>query len=326
MRRRAVLAATAAALPILALPALGRAQGAAWPNRPVRIINPYAPGGTTDIVMRVLLERLEKAFGQPFILDSRAGAGGAVGTAAAAMATDGHTLLVTNTGPLAVAPTMMANITYDPLKSFSYITMFGGAPILCAVKAGSPIKTMADYAAAAKAKPDTISYGNSGAGSMGHLAGLVFSAAAGVSLLHVPFRGAAEAQQAVLSGSTVSIWDTLGAHAGAVRQGSLQPLGLTSAARTPLFPDLPTLIESGFPTVDVTNWFLLAAPAGFPAEAAAKLNTVIQEATKDPTIAERYASLGLVSLGNLSPAQILDFVRKEGARWAPIIRAAGISG
>jgi tripartite-type tricarboxylate transporter receptor subunit TctC len=321
MRRRAL------ALGLLAAPAIARAQGGGpWPNRPVRVINPYSPGGTTDVVMRLMSERLQRALGQPFPVENRAGAGGSVGTAAAAQATDGHTLLITNTGPLAVAPAMLPNLAYDPARSFAYITMFGGAPIVCAVRNNSPINSLAEYAAAARARPETMSSGNSGAGSMGHLAALAFERAAGVRLLHVPFRGAPEAQQAALSGDTVSIWDTIGAHAASVRQGSLRALGFTSAARVPLFPEVPTLAEAGFPGAVVTNWFLLAAPAGLPAEAAARVDAVCQAAMREPAVAERMAELGLVSLDAMSPAAIGEFVRQEAARWAPIVRAAGLSG
>jgi len=321
MRRRAL------ALGLLAAPAIARAQGgAAWPNRPVRVINPYSPGGTTDVVMRLMSERLGRALGQPFPVENRAGAGGSVGTAAAAQATDGHTLLITNTGPLAVAPTMLPTVTYDPARSFSYITMFGGAPIVCAVRANSLIGSLADYVAAARARPETVSSGNSGAGSMGHLAALVFEQAAGVKLVHVPFRGAPEAQSAVLSGDTVSIWDTIGAHAASVRQGSMRALAFTSAERVPLFPAVPTLAEAGFPGAVVTNWFLLAGPASLPAEAAARVNAVCQEAMREPAVAERMAELGLVSLGPMSPAEIGGFVRQEAARWAPVVRGAGLQG
>jgi tripartite-type tricarboxylate transporter receptor subunit TctC len=155
---------------------------------------------------------------------------------------------------------------------------------------------------------------------------LAFEQAAGVKLLHVPFRGAPEAQQAALSGDTVSIWDTVGAHAGAVRQGSLRALAFSSAERVPLFPAVPTLVESGFPGAVVTNWFLLAGPAGLPAEAAARVNAVCQEAMREPAVAERMAELGLVSMGAMSPADIGRFVGQEAARWAPIVRAAGLQG
>ncbi len=325
-RRR--LLALSLALPALARPALAQAQ-APWPSRPVRVINPYSPGGTTDIVMRLMGERLERAFGQPFPIESRPGAGGSVGTAAAAQATDGHTLLITNTGPLAVAPAMIPNLAYDPARAFTYVTMFGGAPILCAVKADSPIRTIADYVAAAKAKPEQVSYGNSGAGSMGHLAGLAFEQAAGVKLLHVPFRGAPEAQAAVLSGDTVSIWDTVGAHAGAVRQGALRPLAQSGQGRLPLFPDIPTVAEQGYPSVVVLNWFLLAAPAGFPPAVAARIDEVCRAAMQEAVVAERMAGLGLMPLGGSTPpgpAAIRDFVVQEGARWAPVVKAAGITG
>ncbi|WP_158292314.1 Bug family tripartite tricarboxylate transporter substrate binding protein [Paracraurococcus ruber] len=327
MRRRHLLRGLAAAP--LALPGLAGAQGAwpaTWPTRPVRIINPYSPGGTTDIAARLLTDRLERAFGQPFLLESRPGAGGSVGTAAVAAATDFHTLATTNTGPLAVAPTMLPNLAYDPTRAFTFITMFGGAPILAAVKAGSPIRTLADLIAAARARPESISYGNSGTGSVGHLAALVFEQATGIRMLHVPFRGAPEAQAAVLSGDTVMLWDTIGAHAGSVRQGALQPLALTSAQRLPIFPEVPTAVEQGFPGVVVSNWFLLAAPAAMPADLARRINAVCQEGMKEAAVAERLAGLGLGSLGNPSPEEILEFVKQEGARWAPIVRGAGITG
>jgi tripartite-type tricarboxylate transporter receptor subunit TctC len=161
---------------------------------------------------------------------------------------------------------------------------------------------------------------------MGHLAALAFEGAAGVKLLHVPFRGAPEAQSGVLPGDTVSIWDTIGAHAASVRQGSLRALGFSSAARVPLFPEVPTLAESGFPGAVVTNWFLLAAPAGMPAEAAARVDAVCQAAMREPEVAQRMAELGLVSMGQMTPAEIRGFVQQEAARWAPIVRAAGLQG
>lgn len=321
--RRALLPA------LLAAPALAQAQPAGsspWPTRPVRVINPYSPGGTTDVVMRLMGERLERAFGHPFPIESRPGAGGAVGTGAAALATDGHTLLITNTGPLAVAPAMIPNLNYDPGRSFRYVTMFGGAPIVIAVRADSRLNSVQDLIAAARARPESVSYGNSGTGSMGHLAGLVFERATGTRLLHISFRGAPEAQAAVLSGDTVAIFDTVGAHAGALRQGTLKALAFTSAERVPLFPAVPTLGEAGLEGAVVTNWFLLAAPAGFPAATAARINEVCQAAMREAPVAERLAQLGLVSLGNLSPAEIAAFVQAEGARWAPIIRAAGLTG
>ncbi len=314
--RRAILAAS------LATPALAQAP---WPMRPVRVINPYAPGGTSDIIMRLMNERLERAFGQPFILESRAGAGGAIGTAAAAAATDGYTLLITNTGPLAVSPAIMPNIAYDPARSFAYVTMFGGAPILVAVRGDSRIADIGGFVAAARARPEAVSYGTSGVGSIGHLAGLVIEQATGARMLHVPFRGASEAEVAVLGGEPTAIINTLGAHAGAVRQGSLRALATTSAERVPSFPAVPTLVEAGLAGAVVTNWFLLAAPAAMPAELVARINTVCQAAMREAAVAERFAALGLVSLGNLAPAQIRDFVLAEAARWAPLVRSAGIT-
>ncbi|WP_237216333.1 Bug family tripartite tricarboxylate transporter substrate binding protein [Falsiroseomonas oryziterrae] len=308
--------------PLLALPRIGLAQ--AWPNRPIRVINPYAPGGTTDIIVRVLAPHLERMLGQPIIVDTRAGAGGAVGTAAgAAERPDGHTLLITNTGPLAVAPSMMANIAYDPARSFTYVTMFGGAPLLCGVAANGPIRTLADYAAAARQRREAVSFSSSGAGSMGHLAGVLWSQEARVEMLHVPFRGAPEAEQAVLGGNVTSIWNTVGAHVGSVRGGTLRGIAVSSERRVAALPDVPTVVEAGFPGSVASNWFLLAGPAGLPPEIVARLRTAIATASAEPAVRERLDGLGLVSLGDPSPEEIGRFVAGEAARWTPVVRASG---
>jgi tripartite-type tricarboxylate transporter receptor subunit TctC len=319
LRRRHLLASLGLALPSLAL-----AQGA-WPNRPVRIINPFAPGGTSDLIIRPLTERLERAFGRPFVIDNRAGAGGALGTAEAARAApDGHTLLISNTGPLAVAPSLFANLAYDPSRAFTWISMFGGAPILCAVKGDSPIRSMAEYRALAARREEEVSFGSSGVGSVGHLTGVLWSLEAGVRMLHVPFRGAAEAQQSVLGGNSTSLWDTSGANAGAVRAGTLKALAVSSPERVAALPDVPTLRESGFAGAVSTNWFVLAAPAGLDPAIGARLNDAIQAALAEPAVKERLEGIGVVPLGNLSPAQIAGFVAAEAARWAPVVRAAGV--
>ena len=308
MQRRNLLLAGASA-GLLSVPAVLRAQpGDAWPSRPVRIINPYAPGGTSDIIVRPIAERLERAFGRPFVVENRAGAGGSVGVAAgAAERPDGHTLLVANTGPLAVAPSLFRNLAYDPARSFTYIAMFGGAPIVCAVKA----------------KPEAVSFGSSGIGSAGHLTGVLFGLEAGAKMLHIPYRGAGEAQQAVLSGDTTSLWDTSGANAGAIRAGTLRALAVSSAERVAALPGVPTLKEIGWPGVVSTNWFLLAAPAGLEPAIGARLAEAVHGALAEPAVRERLDAAGVVSLGAMAPPAIAAFVAEETARWAPVVRASG---
>lgn len=321
MQRRHLL--TASLLTPLAAPATLRAQGV-WPNRPVRIVNPYAPGGTSDLVVRVLAPMLERQFGQPFVVENRPGAGGAVGTALVAAApADGYTLLVTNTGPLAVSPFLTPAPSYDAQRSFSYITMFGGAPILCAVKGDGPIRSMADYTAAAKARREAVSFGSSGVGSVGHLAGMLWAQEAGVELLHIPFRGAADAEQSILGNNTTSLWNTVGAHTGGARGGTIRGIAVTSATRTGALPDVPTVIEAGFPGSVASNWFLLAGPANLPPPILERLRTALAAMMAEPAMVERWVGLGLVSLGNPTPAEIAGFVATEAARWAPVVRASG---
>jgi len=317
LRRHLLLAA-----PLLAAPSVARAQGA-WPNRPVRIINPYAPGGTSDIVVRYLAVGMERAFGQPFLVENRPGAGGAVGTAAAAAATpDGYTLLVTNTGPLSVSVSMTPAPAYHPGRSFQYVTMFGGAPILCAVKGGGPITSMAEYRAAAARGREAVSFGSSGVGSVGHLAGLLWAQEAGVELLHVPFRGASDAEQSIIGNNTTSLWNTVGAHTGGVTGGTLRGLAVTSTTRIGSVPAVPTIVEAGFPGSVASNWFLLAGPAGLPAEIVGRLRTHLAAAMAEPVARERWAAIGMVGLGDPTPEQITAFVLAEAERWAPVVRRA----
>lgn len=325
MRRRSLLLASSLlALSPLGLPRIARAQ--AWPNRPIRAINPYSPGGTTDVILRVLAPHLERVLGQPFVVDFRPGAGGAVGTAQAAGApADGHTVLITNTGPLAVAPTLMPNAGYDPARSFTYISMFGGAPLLCAVAANSPIRTLAEYAEAARRSREAVSFSSSGVGSMGHLAGVLWQMEARADLLHIPFRGAPEAEQAVIGGNVTSIWNTVGAHVGSLRGGLLRGLAVSSDRRVAAVPDVPTVAEAGFPGSVASNWFLLAGPAGMPGEVVARLRAAIASAVADPAIRERLEGLGLVSMGDPGAEEIGRFVATEAARWAPVVRASGAS-
>jgi tripartite-type tricarboxylate transporter receptor subunit TctC len=315
MRRRHLLLAPAA----LAAPAIVSAQGA-WPNRPVRIINPYAPGGTSDLVVRPLAERLERAFGRPFLVDNKPGAGGSLGTGEAARAAaDGHTLLISNTGPLAVAPALFPNLAYDPARAFAWIAMFGGAPLVCAVKGDGPLRSIADYRALAARQAEAVSVG-----SAGHLAGVLWSLEANVKLLHVPFRGAAAAQQAVLSGDTTSLWDTSGANAGMIRSGQLRGLAVSSAERVSALPDVPTLREQGFPGSVATNWFVLAAPAGLDPAIATRLAAEVYAALAEPATRTRLEGIGVVGLGTLGPAEIGSFVARETARWAPVVKAGNI--
>lgn len=320
MQRRLVLTA---ALGGLAMPAIGRAQ-AAWPARNLRIIVPFSPGGASDIIIRPVAERLERALGRSVVIENRAGGGGAIGAGAAANERpDGYTFLVSTPAPLVLLPQIVGNLPYDPDRAFSYVAMLGGAPIVCAVKGDSPITTLAQYAAAAQARAEAVSYGSSGIGSVGHLTGVLFGMEAGAQLLHAPFRGAPEAQQAVLGGSTTSLWDTSGANAAAIRAGSLRGLAVSSPARMPALPDVPTAVEAGFPGVVTANWFVLAAPAGLDAGISIRMGAAVQAALAEPAVRERLEAAGIAPAEPMAQAEIGAFVASEKARWAPVIRASG---
>ena len=320
MLRRRLLLATPA---VLAAPSALHAQGA-WPNRPVRIINPYAPGGTSDIVMRYLAAGIERAVGPPLIGGDRPSGGRDGRTAAEAdAAPEGLTPRVKDIGPLAVSVSMTPPPAYNPERSFAYITMFGGAPILCAVKGDGPIRSMADYKAAAAVRREAVSFGSSGVGSVGHLAGMLWAQEAGVELLHVPFRGAADAEQAIMGGNTTSLWNTVGAHTGGVQGNSIRGLAVTSEQRVTSVPNVPSIVEAGFPGSVASNWFLLAGPAGLSGEIVGRLRAHLAAAMAEPAARERWAAIGMVSLGDPTPAEIAGFVAREAARWAPVVRASG---
>ncbi|MDB5412267.1 MAG: tripartite tricarboxylate transporter substrate binding protein [Rubritepida sp.] len=321
MNRRQLLAAA----PLLAAPAIVQAQPA-WPSRSVRVIIPFTPGGASDLMMRPVAERLERLLGHSFVIDNRAGGGGAVGVGAAANERpDGYTLLLTTAGPLALLPSMMANLPYDPARSFTYISLMGGAPIVCAVAGNSPLQTMADYAAAAKRAPEAVSFGSSGIGSMGHLTGVLFGMETGSQLLHAPFRGAPEAQTAVLSGTTTSLWDTAAANVGAIRSGGMRGLCVSSAQRAAILPDVPTAREAGFGNVVSLNWFMLAAPAGLPQSITERLADAVRGILAEPAIRERLDAVAFVTTDDVPQPGLAAWVQAEQTRWAPVVRASGAS-
>jgi tripartite-type tricarboxylate transporter receptor subunit TctC len=319
MNRRQLLAVA----PLLAAPAAVRAQPA-WPARPVRVVIPFTPGGASDLMMRPVAERLERVLGQPFVIDNRAGGGGAVGLGAAASAApDGYTFLLTTPGPLVLLPQMQANLPYDAARSFTYVALTGGAPIVCAVAGNSPTRDLAGYATAAKRSPDSVSFGSSGIGSMGHLTGVLFGMESGAQLLHAPFRGAPEAQTAVLSGSTSSLWDTAAANVAAIRAGNLRGLCVSSAQRAAILPDVPTAREAGFSNVVSLNWFLLCAPAGTPAPIVERLSTAVTAILAEAPVRERLDSYAFVVTDPVPQAGLADWVRGEYTRWGPVVRASG---
>jgi len=319
MNRRHLLAAA----PLLATPGLVQAQPA-WPSRSVRIVIPFTPGGASDLMMRPVAERLERVLGQSFVIDNRPGGGGAVGVGAVANERpDGYTLLMSTAGPLVLLPSMMANLPYNSARSFTYISLMGGAPIVCAVKGDSPIRTLADYAAAAKRSPDAVSYGSSGIGSMGHLTGVLFGMETQSQLLHAPFRGAPEAQTAVLGGTTTSLWDTAAANVQAIRAGNMRGLCVSSAQRAAILPDVPTAREAGFPNVVSLNWFMLAGPAGLPPVIAERLAAAVRGILAEAAMRERLDSVAFVQTEDVAQRALSAWVQAEQARWAPIVRASG---
>jgi tripartite-type tricarboxylate transporter receptor subunit TctC len=315
--RRALLLAA------LAAPALGRAQG--FPTRPLRIVVPFAPGGASDLVARVLAEPLGAALGQPVIVDNRPGAGGNLGAEVVVRAApDGHTLLMGAPGALTVNPHLYANMPFDPARDLAPVSLVFTTDHLVVVNPGVPAGSLAEFIALARARPGAISYASAGIGATTHLFGELFRLRAGVELTHIPYRGSGPAVADLVGGTVQAMFDQLPSSIGHVQAGRLRALAVTGAARNALLPAVPTAAEAGLADYVVTSWNALLVPAGTPAPIIQRLAGLVAEALALPAVRERLAPLG-ADPAPTSPAALGALLREESRRWGQVVREAGIT-
>jgi tripartite-type tricarboxylate transporter receptor subunit TctC len=295
-----------------------------YPTRPIRLVVPYPAGGGTDIVGRVLGQKLSESLGQQIVVDNRGGAGGTLGTAhAAKSAPDGYTLLLVPTSHV-INPSIYAKLPYDTEKDFAPITMVASAAILMAVNPGVPADTVRGFVEAAKAHPQALgTYGSAGAGTVFHLTGELFKQLSGVPLLHVPYRGGGPTVTGLIAGDVPLAFETMLALQPHVRAGTLRALAITSAQRSAVMPEIPTTAEAGFPPLVADNSYALFAPTGTPAPILARLHEATVAALALPEVRDRLREQGAEVVGN-SPAELAAYVAAEIPKWAALARQAGV--
>ena len=315
---------SALALPALAL--LPRPARAAFPDRPVRIIVPFAAGTSSDFQARMIGERMAPVLRQPVIVENRAGAGGVVGADAVAKAApDGYTLLLGSNGPLTNAPVLQARLPYDPEKDFAAVAMISRSPVTLSVRADSPFRTVADLLAAARAKPGDLSIGSSGQGSATHFLIEQVMAAAGINLTHVPYRGSSQSVPDLIAGNIPLVMAEISTILPLWQSGRARILAMSSAGRMPIAPEIPTLIEQGL-NLTGGSWAGLVTAAGAPPEAVAALAAAVQAGLREPTYRARQAELGaeIVAEAEQNPAGFAAWLRRERAEIRAIADRAGI--
>lgn len=301
---------------------LGTAIAADYPTRSIRMLIPFASGSATDTSARIYANELSKQLGQQVVADNRPGAGGAIGMQLLAKAApDGYTIGYAGAGPLAINRSVTANLPYDVEKDFQTISQAVEAPIMLAVSPTLPVKTVKDLIALAKARPDELSNGSAGTGTIGHLSGEYFKMKSGTRILHVPYKGGGQAAIDVMSGQVQMMFDPINGVSPHVRSGKLRGLAVTSSKRAKAFPAIPTVAESGIPGFEVTTWGGLLAPAGIPKAALTRLNADMQKAVKSATVIDRYAALGADPVAS-SPEQFAALIRSEYLKWAEVIKRA----
>jgi tripartite-type tricarboxylate transporter receptor subunit TctC len=325
--RRRLLLATAALPPAAArrAAAQGAAQpGSDWPNRPVTVVVPWPPGGSTDVMVRILVQRLSADLGQPFVVDNRPGATGTVGHAwVARQRPDGYTLLAGTNSTYAIAPHLYASLPYDNDRAFTPITQLATNPQMLCVHPSLPVNTFAEFLAYARARPGELTFGTSGLGGTSHLATELLMSMAGIEMLHVPYRGGGPAAQAILAGETkVTFVDAITA-LPFLRAGQLRALGVSTAQRTPLAPEVPTLAEAGLPGYQSSTDFGLFAPAGLPDPLLRRIHAAVVAALRSPEVTEKLLQQGMTPVGS-APEEFAAYLRREGEKWGEIIRARNI--
>ena len=306
------------------------AQSANWPTKPVKIVVPFAPGGTTDILARAMAPELSKAFGQPFVVENRAGAGGNIGAdIVAKSAPDGYTLLMGTVGTHGINKSLYSKLAFDPQKDFAPITLVAGVPNVMVVNAekakAAGINNVLDFIRAAKAKPGTFNMASSGNGTSIHLAGELFKTMSGTYMTHFPYSGSGPALLALVGGDMDVMFDNLPSSMALIKAGKLKALAVTSSERSAALPDVPTIEQAGGPALkgyEASSWFGLLAPANTPPDI---VNRIQQEAAKalgTPAMKEKLLAQGAIPSGN-TPAQFTAFINAEHKKWAQVVKASG---
>src|SRR5262245_44309021 len=308
---------------IAALALITPASAQTFPNRPITLVVSFAPGGSTTIVARIVADKMGEALGQSIVVDNRAGGGGTVGTRAVAKSPpDGYTLLLGYTGTLAIAPTLYPTPGYDPRKDFAPIGMIGNAPNSLVVHPSFPAKSVQELVAYAKANPGKVSFGSAGVGTMSHVAGEYFATSAGIKLVHGPYRGTGPALADLIGGHIPMALAPIPAAHGPVAQGQLRGLAVTSAKRSSLVPELPTVAESGLPGFEASLYYGIVAPAGTPRPIVDRLNQALRDALASDEVKRRLATDGAEPTPG-SPEDYAAFIDLDEKRWSVVVKASG---
>lgn len=316
----AAMAAAAALLAAAPVPSIAQQ----YPSKPVRLVVPFPPGGSTDILGRALAQKLSESWGQPFIVDNRPGAGGTIGADQAAKApADGYTLLMAHIGTLAVAPALYPKLPYDPVRDFAPVSMVAIVPNVLVVNPSVPAQSVAELVAYARANPGRLNYSSGGNGSAAHLAMEYFKLRTGTDIVHIPYKGTAPAVTDLIAGQVSLTMTGAPVVMPQVQAGKLRALGVSSPRRLEAFPQVPPIAESGVPGFDATQWYGVVAPAGTPREVVAKLNAEINRVMQSDELRRRLLAEGAIAAPD-TPEAFAAFIRDELKRWGAVVKATGM--
>jgi tripartite-type tricarboxylate transporter receptor subunit TctC len=303
----------------------GGAQAHTYPSKPIRLVVPFPPGGTTDILARTVGQKMTEVWGQPVVIDNRPGAGGNIGSDQVAKAApDGYTLLMGTISTHAINPSLYKKLPFDPVRDFAPVSRIGTLPNILIVHPSVPVTSVKELIELAKSKPGELNFASSGVGTSLHLSGELFNSMAGVKLVHVPYKGSSPALADLLGGQVKIMFDNLPSALPHVKAGKLKPLAVTSAKRATVLPEVPTVMESGLPGFEVTSWFAVFVPAKPPTEIVAKLNGEIVKILNSGDVKEKLAQIG-VDPAPTTPEALAAFAKAETEKWGKVVKATGAS-